>query len=130
MPRTRSASSARTGRSRLESMPTLRSGRWQARRSSPTPSARTPASGSCVAEHFLEQSPENRPHFHREMLAEAEGRLLLGVDRLGKLELDGVDAVCRVAVGARDVAALEAAVQYFRVARDLREQRLAEAFAA
>src|SRR5258706_7522004 len=55
---------------------------------------------------------QDRPYPRRLLRAERVGRGLLHVDALGHLELHGMHAVGGLSVAARDVAALEAAVQH------------------
>src|SRR5919106_5914576 len=102
----RSACRRAPARSSSASRPISRCGKSPRPPSSPTRSARTPAAESCVAQHFFEQRPKARPNLPRHILAETERRLLFHVDRFGKLELNGVYLLQRVAVSARDIAAL------------------------
>src|SRR6218665_2788390 len=65
-----------------------------------------------IAQHRLEQ----RPHLLRNVRAVVERRLLVHVEVLAHLELDGMHALLRPAEVPRDVAALEAAVDDLREA--------------
>src|SRR5687768_11266709 len=102
------------------------SGRSARPPNSPTPSARTPASGSCVTEHFVEKCPEIGPHPARHVLAESVRGFLFHVDGFGELELHGVHLVRRLAVSAGDVAAFEAAVQDYGIVFGNLDQALAQ----
>src|SRR5688572_20740753 len=65
-----------------------------------------PSRGGCSA------LPQQRCQSLASIRPEAERRRLVHVDDLGHLELDGVHAPAGIAVPARDVAALEAAVEH------------------
>src|SRR3546814_4636248 len=58
----------------------------------------------------VDEAGEHRADAGGEVVAEAEGWVLVHVGALGELELHGVDAVRGTPMAAGDVAALEAAV--------------------
>src|SRR3546814_2016799 len=70
----------------------------------------------------VDEAGEHRADAGGEVVAEAEGWVLVHVGALGELELHGVDAVRGTPMAAGDVAALEAAVGGVAVAERLRSE--------
>src|SRR2546425_1071918 len=119
MRRARSECSRATARSSRARPPISRFGRSRRRPSSLTPSALTLALGVSEPAELFNEPAQLRAQPGCECFLELEGGRFLHVGRCGELELHCVHAVRRIAIGAGDVAALEAPVEDPAVARDL-----------
>src|SRR4051812_27206837 len=130
MRRRRSACRQAMARSSLARRPTLPSGTSALPPSSPTPWGLTPALGVSEAGELFDKRAQLRAQPVCQRTDKTKRRRFVHIRGLGELELHRVHALHRVAVSARDVAALEAPVEHRAVARDLLHQPFADTEAA